>query len=106
MTVWFVSRHPGAKAWIENQGIAVDRWVEHLDPECVERGDVVLGTLPISLAAIVCERGARFFALTLDLPSNARGMELSSEMLCSLGGRLEEFRVVKAGGQPDFLPNS
>ena len=26
MTVWFVSRHPGAIAWAKNQKLKVDRW--------------------------------------------------------------------------------
>ena len=31
MTTWFVSRHPGANVWAQEQGLQIDRWVSHLD---------------------------------------------------------------------------
>ena len=34
MTVWFVSRHPGALAWAERSGIAFDQ----RDPQPCEKG--------------------------------------------------------------------
>ncbi len=92
-TVWFVSRHPGAVAWAERHGIAVDRQVAHLDVEAVQAGDVVIGTLPVHLAAEVCQRGARFLNLSLDIPPEARGRELSADELEAFGARLEEFHV-------------
>ncbi|PJC04222.1 MAG: CRISPR-associated protein Csx16, partial [Gallionellales bacterium CG_4_9_14_0_8_um_filter_55_61] len=59
MTVWFVSRHPGAVDWAKTQGIAVDRWVAHLVLSEIEACDTVIGTLPVQLAAQVCAKGAR-----------------------------------------------
>ncbi len=59
MTTWFVSRHPGALDWARQQGLAVDRWVPHLEPADVQPGDTVAGTLPVQLASKVCARGAR-----------------------------------------------
>ncbi|CAB1127871.1 protein of unknown function [Candidatus Hydrogenisulfobacillus filiaventi] len=98
MTVWLVSRHPGAGEWVRRQGIRVDRQVEELDPAQVAAGDVVLGTLPLHLAAAVCERGARFWALSLDVPREWRGRELSAGDMDRLGARLEEFRVERRPG--------
>ncbi len=91
--VWFVSRHLGAVDWAKRRGIAVDRLVEHLDIEQVQPGDVVIGTLPIHLAAQVCARGARFFNLSLEVPPEARGREFSADELEVFGARLEEYRV-------------
>lgn len=92
-TVWFVSRHPGAVEWAARQGLAVDRQVAHLDVGDVGEGDVVIGTLPVNLAAEVYARRARFLNLSLDLPPQARGRELSADELERYGARLEEYEV-------------
>jgi len=73
MTTWFISRHPGACDWAAQQGLHIHRQVAHLDPAEVEPGDTVIGTLPVHLAAAVCQRGARYLNLSLDLPAHARG---------------------------------
>lgn len=93
MTTWFVTRHPGAVEWAARRGIAVDRLVAHLDIREVKAGDIVIGTLPVNLAAEVCARGARFFNLSLDVPPEARGRELSADELARFGARIEAFRV-------------
>lgn len=93
MTTYFITRHPGAKDWAMRQGLRVDRIVEHLDPAFVAAGDVVIGSLPVNLAAEVCARGARYLHLSLDLPAALRGRELSAEDMERLGARLEEFSV-------------
>lgn len=96
MTTWFVSRHPGAIEWAARQGLRVDRLLDHLDPAIVQTGDIVIGTLPVNLAAEVCARGARFFNLSLDLPPEARGRELSADDLERYGARIEEYRITHA----------
>lgn len=93
MTTWFVSRHPGAIAWAAEQGLPVDRHVDHLDFAHVQLADTVIGTLPIHLAAEVCQRGARFFNLSLELPAHWRGRELSASELRQCNARLEAFQV-------------
>ena len=95
MTTFFVSRHPGAADWLREQGLVVDRRVAHLDPAEVGPGDTVIGTLPVHLAAAVCARGARYLHLTLDLPPDWRGRELSAADMAACGTRLEEYRVKK-----------
>lgn len=97
MTNWFVTRHPGAVEWARRRGIVVDRWVTHLEPIDVEAGDVVMGTLPVNHAAAICARGARYLNLSLDLPAQARGRELTAADLDRYGAKLEEFVVRRAG---------
>ena len=89
MSTLFVSRHPGALDWAAGEGVAVDAVIAHLDPETIQPGDVVIGTLPIHLAAQVCERGGRYLHLSLELPPEQRGRELSAADLRRLGARLE-----------------
>ncbi len=90
---FFVTRHAGAVEWAARQGVAVDRTVAHLDLAEVRRGDVVIGTLPVHLAAEVCESGARYLHLVLDLPPEQRGLELTAEEMARCGPRLVEYRV-------------
>lgn len=93
MAVWFVSRHAGAISWMKKQGIKVDRWVAHLDTGEVTAGDIVIGTLPVHLAAAVCARGARFFFLELHLRAEQRGRELDEADMLSARSLIREYFV-------------
>lgn len=97
MTTFFVSRHAGAADWARTQGLTVDRRVAHLALEDVRPGDVVIGTLPVHLAAAVCGQGARYLHLVLELSSERRGRELSAADMAACGARLEEYRVQRVG---------
>ena len=93
MTTWFISRHPGARAWAAGQGLRIDQYLTQLDTVRIQSGDTVIGTLPVHLAAAVCSQGARFFNLSLDLPAHWRGRELSADDLRQCKARLEAFQV-------------
>lgn len=94
MTAYFVTRHMGAVDWARAQGIEAEH-ITHLDVENIRPGDMILGTLPVSVAAQVCEKGAKYFHLTLDLPPQLRGKELTGEDMENAGAVLEEFEVRK-----------
>lgn len=93
MTTYFVTRHPGTRAWAAEEGILVDETIEHLDPQALQPGDIVIGTLPVNLAAEVCARGGRYLHLTLELPPEWRGAELTAEDMRRFGARVEEYCV-------------
>lgn len=97
MTIWLVTRHPGAVEWAARQGIQWDKHAAHLDPREIAAGDTVIGSLPINLAAEVCNRGARYFNLSLNLPSHLRGRELSVDELENCQAKLEEYYIRKIG---------
>ena len=94
MTTWLVTRHAGAREWANRHGFAADRVIAHLESEwAVASGDVVIGALPANLAARLCERGARYLHLSLDLPFDMRGIELTADDMDRLGARLEEIAL-------------
>ncbi|OGB72112.1 MAG: putative CRISPR-associated protein [Burkholderiales bacterium RIFOXYC12_FULL_65_23] len=93
MTTWFITRHPGAIDWAHAQQLQVDHFVNHLDPALIRAGDTVMGSLPVHLAAAICERGARYLHLSLDLPAELRGRELSVQQLHQFSARLRPFQV-------------
>ncbi|SDY15056.1 CRISPR-associated protein Csx16 [Allochromatium warmingii] len=93
MTTYFVSRHPGASNWAAEEGVTVDAVILHLDPALVQEGDLVIGSLPVNLAAEVCARGGRYLNLSLDLPPELRGRELTAEQMRVCGARIEEYRI-------------
>lgn len=92
-TIWFVSRHPGAREWMARQNLHFDRHVSHLEPGAVMQADTVIGTLPVNLAAEICTRGAKYLHLSLKLPTHARGRELDADELEQLGARLVPYHV-------------
>lgn len=100
MTTWFISRHPGAIEWAHQQNLQVDEYLAHLDPASIRAGDTVIGSLPVTLAARVCKAGARYLRLSLELPANFRGAELSAEQLTSLSARLSEYTVREIHSEP------
>jgi CRISPR-associated protein Csx16 len=93
MTTYFVSRHPGARAWAADEGIHVDRQLDHLDVAQIEHGDTVIGSLPVNLAAEVCRRQARYLHLSLKLTADLRGKELDASQMRACGARVEAYHV-------------
>lgn len=92
MANYFISRHPGAVVWARKQGIEAEP-VAHLDCGQIRPGDIVMGTLPVHLAAEVCRRGARYLHLQVNIPAELRGRELDAETLEQLGACLTVFEV-------------
>ncbi|MBF0145670.1 MAG: CRISPR-associated protein Csx16 [Magnetococcales bacterium] len=99
MTVYFVSRHPGALEWAATQGLVVDRGIEHLDVVEIAPGDRVIGTLPVNIAAEICDRGGHYHHLSLKVPQELRGKELSVAEMIACGARLEEYHIAKIESQ-------
>jgi len=93
MSIWFVTRHSGAIDWAEEEGFHIDSMLTHLDISQVKKGDTVIGSLPVNLAADVCALGARYFHLSVDLPEKLRGVELTKDIMRSCNARLEEYKI-------------
>jgi len=90
---FLVSRHPGAIRWLQRQGYSPVIHRAHLDLNEVVRGDTVIGTLPVHMAAAVCSKGAEYHHLAVDIPSKLRGVELDEETMDRCGARLQRCHV-------------
>jgi|SRR5690606_3008973 len=99
---YLVTRHKGALNWLRSYIAGPIVHLEHADDfSFLHPGDRVIGTLPVNLAATVCGRGARYFHLSIRVPYDLRGKELTARQLCELGATLEEYRVSKREDSPD-----
>lgn len=94
----FVTRHRGAVTWAAEESVKARKVeMENFEPSTVMPGDIVLGTLPVHIAAQVNARGGHYWHLTMDVPIEFRGSELSADQMRAFGARLEEFRVQGLG---------
>ncbi|MFN7695640.1 MAG: CRISPR-associated protein Csx16 [Burkholderiales bacterium] len=99
MPTYFVTRHEGARFWARHfaaKGLLpepVHHVVEHLDPSQLQRGDVVMGTLPIHLVAELHRRGVRYWSLDMTIPLELRGKDLSGTQMVALGATLTQYQV-------------
>jgi CRISPR-associated protein Csx16 len=99
-TKYFVTRHRGAITWAAEGGIRASKIeMEHFDVGTIGVGDVVMGTLPVHLAAAVCERGGQYWHLAMEIPPEARGRELTAEDMRHYGARLEAFLIQELGAR-------
>ena len=96
MTRYFITRHTGALAWAAQQGYTFDVHLSHLDPtHRFEHGDVVAGTLPVNIVADLCAQGVVYLNLSLQLPADLRGQELTVAQLQQCDARLEQLVVTR-----------
>lgn len=94
MTTWFISRHQGAIEWIKQQNIHIDRYENHLeDLKEIQKGDIIIGALPINLAAKICAKGAKFYYLSITLSKEQRGQELSAEEMQKLNCQIKPYYI-------------
>ena len=107
----FVSRHQPTRDWATThvpELVAKAEFVDHLSPQrlaALTPHDIVIGTLPVNLIAEVNERGARYLHLTLDLPSEARGIQnLTQEEMERYNARLVPHTAIALrDSKPEIL---
>lgn len=96
MRTFFVSRHRGAMKWLQRQVNATE--VVELDEiddlSRFRASDRVFGVLPLEVAAALCDRGVAVHAISVRVPRDWRGRELSVRELALLGARLVRYTVI------------
>ena len=96
MTVYFVTRHPGALQWAKQNHLEFDIHLEHLtDLNSLHAQDIVIGTLPINMVYQLNCKDIRYIHLSLEIPPQLRGVELDTQQLNACKAILEEFVVQK-----------
>ena len=94
--VIFVSRHAGAIEWVQDQGLKITDYMNHLpDDYGFQAGDAVVGSLPISIVAQLNRQGVRYFHINLSLTAAMRGKELTKQDMVTCHATLEEFIVTQ-----------
>jgi len=103
---YFITRHQGAIAWAQQQQLTIDRVVSHLlmpyeeetennqvSLNTLQKGDTIIGTLPIQIAAQVCLQGANYYHLMLDIPVHLRGKNLSASQMNECNARIKPYNI-------------
>ena len=94
MTTYFITRHHGAIEWAQVNGVHFDVHLEHLlDLGILSAGDVIIGTLPINIVCQINELGVHYVHLSLEIPPQLRGVELSAQQLDECKVTLQPFVV-------------
>lgn len=88
-----VTRHPGAAAWVQRVLGRPVRCVTHLHESELVAGTRYYGVFPLNLAAAICTAGAECWAISLQVPPELRGQELTATQLDQLGARLVRYTV-------------
>ncbi|ART83436.1 CRISPR-associated protein Csx16 [Oceanisphaera profunda] len=96
MITYFITRHPGALQWAKQKKLHYDVHVEHLlSLSLLNKGDTVVGTLPINLVYQINQKGVIYVHLSLEIPPALRGVELTAEQLDNCKATLERYEVIK-----------
>jgi len=91
MTI-IISRHPGAIEWLKRHHpeLSGAKVLKHAVPDDLF-GNVVIGTLPVNLAALAKE----YWHLTMDIPVEARGKELTADDMEEFGCKINRYIIMK-----------
>ncbi|WP_227430945.1 CRISPR-associated protein Csx16 [Psychrobacter sp. I-STPA6b] len=104
MTTYLLTRHVGAVKWMQAMGHHYDKHLNHLASyDNLAKGDTVIGSLPINIVADINQLGVKYVHLSLVIPEELRGVELSLEQLIRLEAKLETFSVIRSD---DHTPHS
>lgn len=101
MSTIIITRHPGAVEWLRwahpdltTGDVQVIAHMSDDDVATLTANDVVIGVLPLALAAKVCAIAGSVVGLDLPhLPAHLRGKELTAAEMMFCGARLTEYTV-------------
>lgn len=95
----FTTRHAEAWEWAKRKGLDRAVFSKRLPWNLVKDGTIVCGILPVKLVSKVCQRGARYFHLTIQAPPEKRGRDLLPDEMDRYNARLEEYIVKRVLGE-------
>lgn len=112
MNVFICTRHEGAKSWLLEKAKnlfplaqrykVLGRFPSHICNALTEK-DVVIGTLPLAIAAAVCEAGARYISLSSPgIKKHPAHSELNREQFLNTEPYLIEYSIHTVNGREAF----
>lgn len=91
---YIVTRHPGARGWIQARlNMPACIVIEHVESLALRPGDQVYGVFPIALAAEMQAQGAHCWHLTFKPQASQRGTELTAAQLDGLHATLVCYSI-------------
>jgi len=95
MTTWVVTRHTGAIEWLKGSGVKADKVVTDLEINDPQKGDIIIGILPIQHVATLNQRGVRYFHICLELLPQDRAKELTAQQMRERSAELVEYQAIR-----------
>lgn len=98
MTTYIVSRHDATTQWILNNlphGTTTAVHMKHFELQQVQKGDIVIGVLPIHIIAQITAIGAIFYSFEINTPFHLRGVELTLQQVENLSPKLVQYTAQK-----------
>ncbi len=101
---YIVTRHQRALEWAKQEKVIPPgeevKTIDHLTEEMMEGisyHDTVIGAVPVAVDSIerICDKGAYYYHLVMDVPPEARGKELGAEEMRAYHARIERYLVLK-----------
>lgn len=97
MKVLIVTRHQATVEWIKSTLLPTDEVsvVAHYAPGAEDSFDYVVSILPMNLVADMYVRNPqiRYYQVSMEVPEEFRGKELSIEQMEAFGARLVQYYV-------------
>jgi putative CRISPR-associated protein (TIGR02620 family) len=97
-----VSRHGGAISWLKDHGIEGEvhpAW-KNENASLLNKGDLVVGNLPLTMISKILDTGATFGLLNLpEVPLDKRGQELTPQELSQFGANVMKITSIEIGGR-------
>ena len=95
MKVLIVTRHAATVEWLKSTMLDDNQImvVAHYTPGMAQGYDYIVGILPIQLVEELCAEGIRYYQVTMDVPEEFRGKELTVEQMDQFGARLVQYNV-------------
>lgn len=89
----FVSRHKGAYGWFNKHHPKLAENCEYKNHIITEEiaGNIIIGTLPINLSV----NAEEYWHLTMNIPAEMRGKELTIEDMEALDCKIERYEIKK-----------
>jgi len=86
-----ISRHKATVEWIRERYDNIEKVLDHIKSPDDINGEIVIGNIPLHLAY----KAKEIWNVSIDLPPELRGKDLSREQFLKLNPRIEKYKVIR-----------